>query len=286
MADDPDHIRVFLVCERIDGSPPEPVASDILFHFVRPAIPDELSHNLEKADFRPNADASLDHYDVDMMAEVDLVVCDLTRLSKTADFLVGAREPRGLPVVYICDEVFQLPFERSANIVRYSRTDYGPAIPALRQAILEALDGVEDAVGLPPSQRPPGVTKSELANRIQATAEAIRELRLNSAGDEVQELFDIVEEMRKQPDDTTISYLQQCADKALTIIFRLMDELATKQGARLTISGAIGLIVGGTGVSGAAAFTAALAFWSGKEAFGKWIERRKQGSIAKKKSKS
>jgi hypothetical protein len=55
------------------------------------------------------------------------------------------------------------------------------------------------------------------------------------------------------------------------VIFGLLDELATQEGARLAITGALALIVGGAGASGATAFSAGLAFWFGKEAFTKWI---------------
>jgi hypothetical protein len=111
----------------------------------------------------------------------------------------------------------------------------------------------------------------ELANRIEATVEVIRLLRINSAGESVDELVAIAEELKKLPGENSPSRLQEAGDKALKVLFGLLDEISTQPGARMAITGAISLIVGGTGASGAAAFGAGLAFWYGKDVFSKFI---------------
>jgi hypothetical protein len=68
------------------------------------------------------------------------------------------------------------------------------------------------------------------------------------------------------------SRLQEAGDKALKVIFSLLDELSSQPGARMAISGALALIVGGTGASGLAAYSASLAFWFGEDAFKTWMK--------------
>jgi hypothetical protein len=111
----------------------------------------------------------------------------------------------------------------------------------------------------------------ELANRIEATADAIRALRINSLTESVDELVTIAEQLKTLPNENAPSRLHEAADKALKVISALFDELSSQPGARLAVTGALALIVGGTGASGAASFGAGLAFWYGKDVFSKWI---------------
>jgi hypothetical protein len=73
------------------------------------------------------------------------------------------------------------------------------------------------------------------------------------------------------PDGSSRSRLQEAGDRALKVVFALLDELSSQPGARMAISGALALIVGGTGVSGLAAYSAGLAFWFGEDAFKTWM---------------
>ena len=62
----------------------------------------------------------------------------------------------------------------------------------------------------------------------------IRELRINSVSESVDELVAIADELKKLSDENSSSRLQEAADKALQVVFALLDELSTQEGARLT----------------------------------------------------
>ncbi|KRR13913.1 hypothetical protein CQ10_38315 [Bradyrhizobium valentinum] len=62
-------------------------------------------------------------------------------------------------------------------------------------------------------------------------------------------------------------------------------ELATQEGARLAITGALALIVGGSGASGTAAFSGGLAFWYGKDAFKTWMNNWGKRATPRKRAK-
>jgi hypothetical protein len=101
----------------------------------------------------------------------------------------------------------------------------------------------------------------------------------------VDELVAIAEELKNQSDENNPSRLQEAGDKALKVVFALLDELATQEGARLAITGALALIVGGSGASGAAAFSAGLAFWYGKDAFKTWMNNWGKRATPRKRAK-
>ena len=61
----------------------------------------------------------------------------------------------------------------------------------------------------------------------------IRELRINSVSESVDELVAIADELKKLSDENSSSRLQEAADKALQVVFALLDELSTQEGARL-----------------------------------------------------
>jgi hypothetical protein len=111
-------------------------------------------------------------------------------------------------------------------------------------------------VELPPL--PPRAMRLELARRIEATAEVIRVLRINSVSESVDELIAIADELKKSTDESNPSRLKEAGDKAFRVLFVLLDELSTQPGIRMALTGAIALLVGGTGASGAIAFGAGL----------------------------
>jgi hypothetical protein len=273
MADD-DKAKIHFICEVESGdSPSLPLIEEIARYLVEPAIPPNVDYRLDRGDFRSEP-GSLDHYTIDMMASDDLVIVDLTALTDTAYFVLGARAYKGLPIVYICDEAYPVRYDlRSDRLVRYSMSNLGDSVLHLREEIARALSEEPGSrtpqVQLPPL--PPREMRLELANRIEATAEVIRILRINSVSESVDELIAIADELKRLPEENNPSRLQEAADKALNVIFSLLDELSTQPGARMAITGALSLIVGGTGTSGAAAFSAGLAFWYGKDVFTKFI---------------
>lgn len=271
MADD-NKIKIHFICEAYsDGDPPLTLTPDIAHYLVEPAIPPHIDATLGLGDFL-GGDGSLDHYTVDMIASDELVIVDLTSLGETAYFVIGARAYKRLPIVYIC----AYPVRRdlmSDFIVRYSIDNLQDSVAHLRDEIERALAEKPDSripqAQLPPL--PPREMRIELADRIEATVEVIRLLRINSVSESIDELIAIATELKKRPDDNNPSRLQEAGDKALKVIFSLLDELAAQPGARMAITGAISLIVGGTGAPGVAAFTAGLAFWYGKDVYTKFI---------------
>jgi len=101
----------------------------------------------------------------------------------------------------------------------------------------------------------------------------------------VDELVAIADELKKLPDENNPSRLQEAGDNALKVVFALLDELATQEGARRAITGALALIVGGSGASGTASFSAGLAFWYGKDAFKTWMNTWGKRNIPRKSTK-
>jgi hypothetical protein len=274
MAD--EKIRIHFICEAMsDDSPSHAYVEELARVLVHPALPAEAGGSVELGNFGGGS-GELDHYTIDMMAEVDLVIADLTDLSQTAYFILGARAHRGLPIVYLCDEAALIPYDlNSQRLVRYTienpTASIGDLAKEIERALIDADHGYRTPqVQLPPL--PPRQRRLELASRIEATAEAIRGLRINSVSGGVEELIAIAEELKNQPDENNPSRLQEAADRSLRVIFALLDELSSQPGARLTITGAVSLIVGGAGFSGASAFGAGLAFWYGKDAFTKFID--------------
>jgi hypothetical protein len=276
MADDVDHISVVLLCDAMDGgSPAGQLGTELMIRFVEPAIPRVYEHDLSAMSFKEGPTVKINHSSLSSVANADLVVVDLTDISVTADFLIGAREYQGFPIVYIVDDQTPYSYSTINNVVKYSRANYATSIPALEEQIRFALEGRPDEKFPTLTPRPERINREEMAKRIEAAVKQIRDLRINSLSDQVEELAAIASELRKNPSDSSPSALRQAADKCIKIIFAMMDELATKEGAQAALSGIIALIVaGGGGVSTVGAFTALLAFWKGKEAFADWMKHR------------
>ncbi|MDH2353335.1 hypothetical protein QCM80_22125 [Bradyrhizobium sp. SSUT112] len=268
-----DQLNIHFVSEAgRNDSPKLPLSPGIAHYLIEPALSSTPHAKLSFARFS-GKDGSLDHYSIDMMASDDLVIADLTSLGDTAFFILGARAYKGLPIVYICDEAHPVPYDlRSDFLVRYAPDNFESSVQHLREEIERALAEANDRRGrLPSPPLPSREMRLELADRIETTAKVIRELRINSASESVAELEAIAAELKQRPDDNSQSRLQEAADKSIKVISALLDELSSQPGARMAITGALALIVGGTGASGAAAFGAGLAFWYGKDVFTKWI---------------
>jgi len=282
MAED-EQKRILFISEATDGSSPaQSIMSELHDRLLRPAMPKDVYHRLDRGDIRAEP-ATLDHYTIDQLASEHLVVADLTELSNTAYF-ERSRLPAAADRLHLRRI---LPSSlRSPKPARHQIQARGDeeAIPDLREAIERALadpDAYTPEVGLP--ARLPRASRIELANRIQAAADTLRDLRINSAGETAEELVTIADELRKLPDDHEAARVRQLADKAIKVLSSLLDEMASRPAARMAITGAISLIVGGVGASGAAAFAAGLAFWYGKDTFEKYLEGWGKRSTGRKK---
>ena len=241
-----EELSVFFICDAATiDSPSIKLAERIRRTLIEPAIPERFQNvSLRHGDFH-SGPAELDHYTVDMMAQDNLVIVDLTGLDATSYFIVGARAHINLPIVYICEDAWPIPPElRGVNVVPYAMINIEYYIPDLRNAIENALDDYEADL-ISPRQTSLSDARVELANRIVASAEAIRSLRINSLGVGVDELLSIADDLKKLPDDNSSSRLKEASDKAVKVLFSFMDELSSQAGARITLTGAVSLIVGG-----------------------------------------
>lgn len=216
------------------------------------------------------------------IVDADLVIADLTDLSASGYFELGVRYSAGRPTVLIGDLDYVMPVDaREFELVRYP-FDQSPrtagdleTIETLVAAIRGALDAEPEGSGAArvPLKKTPREMRFELAERIEETAEAVRLLRSNTTGDAVVELQAIAEQLKAAEDVETPSALREAGDKALKVLFQIMDQLGTVRGSQFAISGTIALIVGGTGLPAVAALGLGLAFWEGKEAFQKAMEK-------------
>jgi hypothetical protein len=141
---------------------------------------------------------------------------------------------------------------------------------AIREALAEPWRGTRGGTR---SIRTPRESRIELAARIEETAEVIRLLRINSTGDAIDELLSIATDLKKAGDQEPPSALREAGEKVLSVIARIADQLATVRGARFAISGALALVLGGSGLPAVTAFGLGLAFWEGKDAFLKALDR-------------
>jgi DNA segregation ATPase FtsK/SpoIIIE-like protein len=154
------------------------------------------------------------------------------------------------------------------------RWRYSPSAIALRLG-RSCPDGQPEgsAASHAPMKKTPKERRYELAERIEATAEAIRLLRSNTTGDAIAELQAIAEELKSVENVETPSALKEAADKALKVLLQIVDQLGTVRGSRMAISGTIALVVGGAGWLAVTALGLGLAFWEGKDAFLKSMEK-------------
>lgn len=274
-------VRICVYLSQRDHDDSPPTSADVVYETLIMPVMEEFP------DFRMNPrgyiheTGSISSQLVKEILEADLVIADLSELSASGYFELGVRLATDLPTVFIGDLDYVMPIDaRDFRIVRYS-FDQSPqtagdpdTIEALVAAIREALDAEPESSRVPyvPMKGTPKERRDELAERIEATVEAIRLFGSNTAGDAAAELEAIAEELKSVEDVETPSALKEAAHKALMVLFRFMDELGTSRGARVVITGAIALVVGGAGFSGAVAFGLGLAYWEGKKPFLKAIE--------------
>jgi hypothetical protein len=215
---------------------------------------------------------------LDEVLEADLVIADLTELSPSGYYQLGVRHTAQMLLVLIQDIDYVIAVAGiDFHIVRYrspSTASDTETIDQLSSAIGDALELKPQGSGQAhvPMKATQRERRIELASRIEETAEIIRVLRVNSAADAVSELLAIAEELKIADDDQTPSALKEAGKKALQVLIRIADQLASVRGSRIAISGALALILGGSGWPAVTAFGVGLAFWEGKEAFLKAVD--------------
>ena len=204
-------ICVYLSQRDHDDSPPGTSAEVVYETLIMPVME-------EFPDFRMNPrgyiheTGSISSQLVKEILEADLVIADLSELSASGYFELGVRLATDLPTVFIGDLDYVMPIDaRDFRIVRYSfdqspQTAGAPdTIEALVAAVREALDAEPGGsiASYVPMKGTPKERRYELAERIEATADVIRLLRSNTAGDAIAELEAIAEQLKSIEDVET-----------------------------------------------------------------------------------
>jgi hypothetical protein len=113
------------------------------------------------------------------------------------------------------------------------------------------------------------INSLELANRVDAIAAGIADLRINSLSEYIEGLREISRELRHVDSRNTsdLAAVRGLATKALALLSRLFDALGSKQGSQIIIAGAVAGIVGLGGWPTVSAYSLTLAVWQGPAAF-------------------
>jgi hypothetical protein len=230
---------------------------------------------------------------LDELLSADLVIADLTNLSPSGYFQLGVRQAAQLPLVLIAQDDFVMAVAvADFRFVRYPYPfDSSPSSVGDSETIDQLAATIRDALDLRP--RMPGGShlpmkgssrerRTQLAERIDEAAEVIRLLRINSVGDTVAELNAIANELRAAADEETPSALREAGNNVLRVLSKIADQLSSVRGSRIAISGAIALILGGSGWPAVSAMGLALAYWEGKDTFLKAVETITSGRRRKK----
>ena len=144
-----------------------------------------------------------------------------------------------------------------------------PNIEAITALIEEALEAEVYQV----DKRAKPMLASELADRIDAAANAVADLRINSVGHVVDELRSISKSFRGElvSDLPSADVIQDARDplkNVLISIAQIFDIIDSSRTASMIVAGCVTALVGGVGGwSSALCFNLALASWHGKEAF-------------------
>lgn len=144
-----------------------------------------------------------------------------------------------------------------------------PNVEAITNIIEEALEAEVYHV----DKRAKPMLASELADRIDATANAVADLRINSVGQIVDELRSISKSFRGElvrdlPFTDIVQDAREPLKTALISISQIFDVIDSSRTASMIVAGCVAALVGGVGGwSSALCFNLALASWHGKEAF-------------------
>jgi hypothetical protein len=265
------------------NSPPTRLAKVVLAELVAPAVNRLEDFQVDIFPFEHET-GSITDAQLEEVEKAELVIADVTDLSAGAYYALGMRHAFGLPTVYIIDKDHTIQLEPQNFLTLRYRV---PHSNNEEDETERTIDHLEDLIrralaepskfarqGTPTIELSPFEQRARLAERIEESVEAVKLLRINSLSETVEELTGIATELRIAPDEKTPSALRESAHKALMVLHSILDELATKPGGRLIISGAIAAIIGGIGTpQSVAGFGLALSVWYGKAAFGKALDK-------------
>jgi hypothetical protein len=204
---------------------------------------------------------------LDNLTHAELVIANLSHATPMVLYQVGIRHATGLPIILMASTQDRPLFDLREN--RYIAFKQRGGVVQVRAALTAEIERVlaEATLALAPTVHAPSPKRSrlELAQRVDSIADSIASLRINSAGEQVQQLRAISQEIRGLPDDT--SALKDVAARALPILTHLFDALGTERGAQVIIAGATAGILAAGGWPSVAVYGLTLAAWQGKEAF-------------------
>jgi hypothetical protein len=260
----------------LPDSPPGRAAEILFAMLVQPAI--EHYPEFDVVHYRYDSEpGSISEALLDQIRDADLVIADLTDLTPNGFYQLGVRHAGRLPTILLAQDDRVIPFDhRDFRYIVYHLDSRDPeqmqrTEDTLTEAIAEVLH-TNPGVGRDITSTTPRETRHELAARIQEAAEAIRDLRINSAGDVVASLNKIAKELEAVEDVKTPTAMREAGEKFLKVLARIADQLATVKGSRIIIAGIISLVLGGAGFPAVTLYGLTLAFWQGPEMFAKAID--------------
>jgi hypothetical protein len=259
------------------NSPSSPLSEELFEDYIQPVMKANFPEFVVHLYQFENEPGTIAGEFLESIQDVELVIADLSELTPSAFFQLGLRYNTGKPIVFITDQEDILPNDMAHfDCVRFRFDSAFPdeqAAEDLVNAIRRALERSHaSGPNFPEKKLSPRQTRAQLTERLFEAAEAIRLLRINSAAETAIELEAVAKELQEVPEQNLPDAIKETAEKFLGILSRLVDQLSTVRGSRMLISGIIGIVVGGAGFSGLAAFGLSLAFWEGKEPFLKALE--------------
>jgi hypothetical protein len=204
------------------------------------------------------------------MATADLVITDVTEVSRGVSYQLGVRSSVGKPLILIAEG--DSPFYSAEHAaLQYSLAKNQPDAELVEE--LATLIGIKLAVATTTKstaiqkRNEEHVKRLDLAKRIEETAEYLRNLRMNSLADAIDDLESIATELKDPLQPHPPSELKQVAARVMEIFTRISGQLANTRGSRIALSGAVGLILGGSGWPAVTAMAISLAYWDGRDTF-------------------
>jgi hypothetical protein len=217
---------------------------------------------------------------LDNLTHADLVIANLSGARPPTLYQVGMRQAAGLPIILMATTEDRPLFNLSST--QYIAFTPKGDVDLVRAALKEEIERVMAEVSIVPIPKLPASpkkTRLELAQRVETVADAIANLRINSASDHVQRLREIGRDIRDLSDE--VSSFKDVAARVLPVLSSLFEALGTQQGAQVIVAGAVAGVLGAGGWPSVAIYGLTLAAWKGKDAFIAALDKLAKGGSSK-----
>ena len=219
-------------------------------------------------DFDYRARYPVNSYIVDFLTTADLVIADISEENDTTMYMVGFREALGAgPIVFLAAGEVR---DRLRRLVQNKFIEYDPIKPVgpyrneLSLEIAAARETFTPRFGRPAS---PKSQAKQLAKKVNEVAEAISELRINSAAEYVEQLHAISEELGQYKSAISNDELHDITKRIISVLAQIDSVVASSRLGKLIVSGAIAALVTKSGLGAAAVFSLSIAVWEGPSFF-------------------